>query len=198
MTCPHRCKPLFLIRFLPALLFLTPFLLACSGNDKAISPCLNSQIFFYGQCVEAKHIEHEAVSDLKELDRLPENRAMTDEEVQEVIGPIFTKYLLDYPSYQVHHIFSDAIYKRAGKRDERGLRILLDMGYYQDKYSHVVFAEISEGWRDEVIYFIEKDTDLVIKVANDKNQLNKKVIHSAFIQFIDAFSAVDPKNWTRC
>jgi len=188
IVCPNSGKPVFLIRFLPVILFLTTFLLACSGNDTNIPQCPNSLIFFDGQCVESKHIEREAVSDLEELDRLPDNRAMTDEEVQEFIGPIFTKYLLDCPSYQVHHIFGDAILKRAGKRDERGLRILLDMRYYQDKYSNVVFAEISEGWRDEVIFFIEEDTDLVIKVASDQNQLNKKVIDSAFIQFVDVFS----------
>jgi len=188
MICPYLRKHVFLRRFLPAILFLTTFLLTCTDNEPNISPCTNNLLFFNGQCVESKHIELEAVSDLKEIDRLPENRAMTDEEVKQVIGPIFTKYMLDCPSYEVHHIFSNAILKRAGIRDERGLRILLDMRYYQDKYSNVVFAEISEGWRDEVIFFIEEDTDLVIKVANDKNQLNRKVIDSAFIQFIDVFS----------
>ena len=176
------------MRCLAILLFLTTFFLACSGNDINISPCTNSLIFFNGQCVESKQIELEAASDLRELDRLPENRAMIDKEVKEVIGPIFTKYLLDCRSYQVHHIFDSAIHNRAGKRDERGLRILLDMDYYQDKYSNVVFAEISEGWRDAVAFFIEEDTDLVIKIANDKTQLNKEVIHSAFILFIDQFS----------
>ncbi len=176
------------MRYLQIILFLLTLILACSGNDINISQCTNSLIFFNGRCVESKHIEEEAVFDIRELDRPPENRAMTDKEVKEVIGPIFTKYLLDCPSYQVHHIFDSTIHKRAMKRDERGLRILLDMGYYQDNYSNVVFAEISEGWRDAVAFFIEEDTDLVIKIANDKNQLNKKMIHSAYIQFVDQFS----------
>lgn len=188
MICPYLQEPGFSRRCLPVMLFITTFVLACLGNDSNISPCSHNLILFDGHCVEKKRIELEAISDLRELDRLPENRAMTDEEVREVIGPIFTRYLLDCRSYQVHHIFSRAIHKRAGKKDERGLRMLLDMLYYQDKYSNVIFAEISEGWRDAVVFFIEEDTDLVIKIANDKTQLNKKVIDSAFFQFIDQFS----------
>ena len=175
-------------RGIPALILVAAFISGCSGSVKKPAACPGDLLFFKGECVKKEKIEMEVRSDFIEIDKLPADRALTAKEIEKVIGPVFKKYMLSKQSWKVPYLFDDEVRKRGRKRDERGLRLLLNVKYYHDNYSPITCAEISEGWRDAVIFYIEEKPDLVIKVASDKKQLHRKVIEDAFHQFADQFS----------
>ncbi len=176
------------MRSILTLLLIPAFLLACAGDVKKPPSCPGDLLFYKGECVKKEKIEGEVKSDFIEIDKLPADRGVPAKKIKEVIGPVFKKFMLSKQSWKVQNLFDNEVRKRAKRRDERGLRLLLNVKYYHDHFSPVACAEISEGWRDSIAFYIEEKPDLVIKVASDKKQLHRKVIEDAFHQFADQFS----------
>ena len=113
--------------------------------------------------------------------------ARSEQEVRQTIGPLFERYMTGDVPYEIHSLFGGEISRQTAELSSAGLRLVLDVQYYHDHYNKTVFAEISEGWRDSVIPYVEEETDLVIAVCKDNTQLNRELISNAFYQAVDSF-----------
>ena len=192
----------FLNRFVVSPLGLLVLFALCFGCSQETEPtqpvpssklsCQEGTLKFDTACVPMDTIRSAMENDFIKLDGFKEDRALTEEEIRDRIGPVFDKYVAKSNSETIRLMFEREVFKRTKTLDVRGLRLLLDIRYYHDNFSHTVYASFSEGMRDMIIPFIEKKPALVITIVKDEAQMNRKIISNAFYQFIDQF-AIDQK-----
>ena len=184
--------------FRMGLLVLFALCFGCSQETEPTQPvppsklsCQEGTLKFGIACVPMDTIQSTLVNDVMKLVSF-EDRALTEEEIRDRIGPVFDKYVAKSNSETIRLMFEREVFKRTKTLDARSLRLLLDIRYYHDNFSHTVYASFSEGMRDMIIPFIEKKPALVITIVKDEAQMNRKIISNAFYQFIDQF-AIDQK-----
>ena len=155
---------------------------------KSSTICDDQSVRIVSNCILTQLIEDDVLSSLKQLDGKFTEKALTSEEVALHIGLVFDKYMSRHNSYGAVVAFYQAIIVKTHNRTESDLRLLLNIMYYHDNYGDAIYAEFSEGLRDSVILFVRDNPDTVIRVAKDRNQLNRKLIPNAYYQFIDPFA----------
>jgi len=149
--------------------------------------CEEGYINIKQNCVDKQTVYNDILENLERMDQILGAKSLSNEEIKIHIGPVFNKYMNTQNSYWAAVAFDQSIINKIKEKKESDLRMLLNIMYYHDKYGKVTYAEFSEGLRDYIIPFIEDKTDIVIKVAKDKEQLNRELISNAFYQFIDIF-----------
>ena len=125
---------------------------------------------------------------LIDMDTKYGSRALTPNQIKTSCRPIYEDFYRSYGKIHDVKVFYASVLLRASRRDTRGLRLLLDLTFYSNKYRGVIDAELLEGLRDFIVPFIEKDPDVVMTVLKDPNQVERNRIESAFYQFVDQFS----------
>ena len=158
------------------------------NDTKSSTTCDEQSVRINSNCIPTRQIEEDVLSSLKRLDRRLTEKALTSEEIDLHIGPVFDKYMSRHNSYGAVVAFYQAIIVKTQNHTESDLRLLLNIMYYHDNHGDTIYAEFSEGLRDNVITFISDSPDTVIRVAKDKNQLNRELIPNAYYQFIDPFA----------
>ena len=186
------------VLFRLGLLVLFALCFGCSQETEPTQPvppsklsCQEGTLKFGTACVPRDTIQSALVNDVMKLVSF-EDRALTEEEIRDRIGPVFEKYVAKSNSETIRSMFEREVFKRTKTLDPRGLRLLLDIRYYHDNFSGTVYASFSEGMRDMVIPFIEEKPALVVTIVKDEAQMNRKLISDALYQFMDQF-ATDPK-----
>lgn len=156
--------------------------------DTASITCKDNFIRINQDCIAKRQIHDDILAYFKKIETQSKINAWSKEDIETYIGPIFNKYISLKNSYEAVIAFDHSVGTKVQAHNEWDLRLLLNIMHYHDHHGEAVYAEFSEGLRDYIIPFIEFKTDIVIKVTKDKNQLNRKMISSAFYQFIDPFS----------
>ena len=188
----------FLNRFVVSPLGLLVLFALCFGCSQETEPtqpvpsskllCQEGTLKFNTACVPIDTIQSAMENDFLKLDGFKEDRALTEEEIRDRIGPVFDKYITGNNSEAIRPMFEREVSKRTKALDARSLRLLLDIMYYHDNFSRTVYASFSEGMRDMIIPFIEEKPALVTTMVKDEAQMNRKLISNAFYQFIDPFA----------
>ena len=127
---------------------------------------------------------------LSEIERKISSHPLTPAEIQQYFKPFFT-LTFNYKGRD-ERTFWYAISLKTTKLDENGLRLLLYLAYYASHFMGSTNAELLEGLRDMVVPFIEHQKQAVITVLNDKSQVVRENIVSAYYLYIDQFGR-DPK-----
>jgi len=127
---------------------------------------------------------------LSEIEKKVAGRYLTPDEIQEYFNPFFDLTF----NYKIkdEKVFWYTAKLKTSKLDEFSLRLLLYLAYYADRFMDTTNAELLEGLRDMVVPFIEHQSQVVLTVLNDKNQVMRGNIVSAYYLFVDQFGR-DPK-----
>jgi len=122
------------------------------------------------------------------------NRALSDAEIKtqyreisgfwrsffnEMWGPVGPEY--DRP-------FWNAVALRTSARDEGSLRFLLNLRHHVQS-QRVASAELTEGFRDLVIGYLEDNPSVVADVWADENQAERETIDDAYYMFADQWGS---------
>jgi hypothetical protein len=103
------------------------------------------------------------------------------------LAPIFNKYVSEHNSYQAVVVFAQAVTLKVQDGGEWNLRLILNLMHYHDHHGDSAYAGLSEQMRDNIIPFIQSEPEVVVRVVEDSDQLNRKAILSAFYQYVDQF-----------
>ncbi len=113
-------------------------------------------------------------------------------EIKKVYSQFFaTTYQTQRPQ-GAKPIFWEAIRLRVSHRDERALRILLDLLFFAQDGVARIDAELLEGLKAMIIPFLQKEPRIVLRVLQDSGQVSREGIANAYNNLVSNFT-YDPK-----
>ena len=111
-------------------------------------------------------------------------RALGADEIKRIYHPLLKFVTNDTPSDDV--AFDDAVALAVDGKGEAQLRMAMNLYYLLDSQS-VVKVEREEGVVDRLIYFFGSNPKAVLRVWNDKKQVERDQLAGAYETFIDGF-----------
>lgn len=151
-------------------------------GEKYKDICL-SEISFDTKIIDAMEKFHE-------FDRLFIRESMGRDEIYKYFKSIYDIYKIDSINENEigHSKLSDSLYYRLNNQDSMGLRLILDMSYYEINYSKPINIDFTETLNDLIIEFIINKPEIVLSVFNDDTQLMRWGIVSAYEMYISSIS----------
>lgn len=142
---------------------------------------LNITEYYHGSkyrdlCISELVFENELVSTMENIANVINlNKNLTNKEVSNIIGELYKRNSLQLKKVLEYLPF-----------DENGntLRFLLNLFYYCNKYETTIDAELLEQISEIVQGYFNNNSDSIITVLKDNNQLGRRTIISSYYNYI--------------
>lgn len=90
-------------------------------------------------------------------------------------------------------VFWEAVRLRVSHRDERALRMLLDLMFFAQEGKTTIDAELLGGLRSMIVPFLQKEPKIVLRILRDSAQVSREAVAGAYSNLITNF-AYDPNS----